>query len=100
MRLVLSYKVGFERERVLFGQRDHVLEVGDIVHHRLHFRGLGGMIEVLPHAVFQHYRLSDVNDIARLVVHYINAAVFWQIFDFFFESHSFSSRAIENLQPQ
>ena len=80
MRFVFSYQIGFKRKRVLFGKRYHVLEVRDVVHHRLHFGKFGRIIEILPHSVFQNHGFTDVNYVSARVAHYIHAAVFGQIF--------------------
>ena len=63
----------FEGERVRLGRADDVIEIGDIRDHGCHFFGLFVVMEILPHAVFEHARLADVDDGAVPVEHDVYA---------------------------
>ena len=57
-------EVALQDQRFQFAVHQHDLEVVHLVHHGLHLGcvGLGG-VEVLPHAVFQVFRLAHIDDL-------------------------------------
>ena len=71
-RRVLLDEAVFQRQRFHFGTAG---DEAEIVHGCCHFRGFGVVrtVEILRHTVAQGTGFSDVNDIARLIFHDVDA---------------------------
>ena len=75
-RTELLDKIAFQNQRFQLGIGHDRLEIRNVGHHRADFRLVIFVgAEILPNAALQTDRLADVDHLARVVFHDVNAAV-------------------------
>ncbi len=78
-RPVLLDEVALENQRLDLARRHDEFEVRDFRDHRADFRRVIALaLEILPHAVLEHDGLADIDDLARRVLHDVDAGIVGQ----------------------
>ena len=78
-RTIFFNQVALQNQRFDLTRGNNCFNLGNLRHHRLDLRRVARQIaEVAAHAVLQHHGLADIDDLARIIMHQINARLFRQ----------------------
>ena len=81
-------EIRFQNKRLDFVINDDKFKIGDAFDEFARFRfHIARRLEILPYAISQVFRLSDIDDFPVGVFVNVNARLSRQIFEFFVQSH-------------